>query len=217
MPQVSNRLFLSLECTLRYRAALPDPARGVAGWRDAERLPPACQLDGGRAFADAWGCWSEEGLAFAFRISGRSTPVVADERDPEGSDGVQLLTDMRDARSNRRATRFCQRFYFLPRGSAADPNRPCAGVLRVAMARAEKPAATGGQLICGAAHRKDGYDLFVTLSRAALAGYDPVEHPRIGFTYMVTDRELGRQGFSAGTDAAWNADPSLWATLVLAR
>lgn len=217
MPQVSNRLFVSLECTLRYRETMPDPARGLSGWRDAERLPPACQLDGVRSFAEAWGCWNEEGLAFAFRITGRSTPALSDERDPEGSDGVQLLTDMRDARTNRRGTRFCQRFYFLPSGSSVDPKRPCAGVLHLAMARAEKPVGPGGQLVCAVAPRKDGYDLLALLSRAALIGFDPAEHPRIGFTYMVTDRELGRQGFSVGTDAAWSADPSLWATLVLAK
>lgn len=48
-------------------------------------------------------------------------------------------------------------------------------------------------------------------------GYEPAEHPRLGFTYAVIDRELGEQTFSIGHPMPYDEDPSLWATLELVR
>ena len=48
---------------------------------------------------------------------------------------------------------------------------------------------------------KDGYLLEAFLPAEALTGFDPQEHPRLGFTYAVLDRELGVQTFGVG--ARW--------------
>ena len=48
-------------------------------------------------------------------------------------------------------------------------------------------------------------------------GFEPAEHPRLGFTYAVIDRELGEQTFSVGRPMPYDEDPSLWATLELVR
>jgi hypothetical protein len=50
-----------------------------------------------------------------------------------------------------------------------------------------------------------------------LTGFDPVENPRIGFTYAVIDRELGDQTFNCAAEFPYQEDPSLWATLELVR
>jgi hypothetical protein len=63
--------------------------------------------------------------------------------------------------------------------------------------------------------RADGYHLAAFLPAGALTGYEPDEHPRLGFTYRLFDREFGEQTFSASSDFPFAGDPSLWATLEL--
>ena len=57
--------------------------------------------------------------------------------------------------------------------------------------------------------------MIVCLAAEALTGYDPAEHPQLGFTYAVLDRELGEQTFAVGSPMLYQEDPSLWATLEL--
>jgi hypothetical protein len=63
--------------------------------------------------------------------------------------------------------------------------------------------------------RPDGYLLEALIPAEALTGFDPAEHPRLGFTYAVVDRELGQQTFGVGSPMPYQEDPSLWATLEL--
>ncbi|MGC3967213.1 MAG: hypothetical protein QM775_07540 [Pirellulales bacterium] len=65
--------------------------------------------------------------------------------------------------------------------------------------------------------RPDGYLLDCLVTPQALTGWDPVENPRLGFTYAVIDREIGTQTFSCGPEFPYHEDPSLWATLELKR
>ena len=52
---------------------------------------------------------------------------------------------------------------------------------------------------------------------AALYGFDPQEHPRLGVYYVVRDQELGDQFLSVNWDFPFGDDPSLWAVLELVR
>ena len=65
--------------------------------------------------------------------------------------------------------------------------------------------------------KADGYKLECFIPAEAMMGYEPGEHPRLGFTYAVIDRELGEQTFSVGRPMPYHEDPSLWATLELVR
>ena len=62
----------------------------------------------------------------------------------------------------------------------------------------------------------DGYTLEAMIPAEALTGFDPTDHPRLGFTYAVVDRELGWQTFTVGPEFPFVEDPSLWGTLELA-
>lgn len=64
---------------------------------------------------------------------------------------------------------------------------------------------------------KGGYRLETFLPAAALNGFDPEEHPRLGFFYAVRDLEHGEQTLSVGTEFPFADDPSLWATLELVK
>ena len=64
----------------------------------------------------------------------------------------------------------------------------------------------------------DGYKLEAHIPGDCLNGIDPESGrsgSRIGFYYILEDRDLGRQSFSIGDDLPWHVDPSLWATAVL--
>jgi hypothetical protein len=62
-----------------------------------------------------------------------------------------------------------------------------------------------------------GYLMSAFIPAAALTGFNPVDHPRLGFTYQLFDRELGQQYFSVGSEFPFSADPSLWGTLELVK
>ena len=55
------------------------------------------------------------------------------------------------------------------------------------------------------------------ISAEALAGFDPDDHPQLGFNYAIMDRELGLQTWTAGEEYPYDSDPSLWGTLELVR
>ena len=61
------------------------------------------------------------------------------------------------------------------------------------------------------------YRLEALIPAEALTGFDPAEHSRLGFTYAVIDRELGQQTFGVGSPMPYQEDPSLCATLELAK
>jgi len=79
-----------------------------------------------------------------------------------------------------------------------------------------KPVAPGS-LGVRSEKRIDGYILEAYIPAAALTGFDPGEHPRLGFSYAVIDREIGWQTFSVGPEFPFQEDPSLWGTLDLVR
>ena len=64
---------------------------------------------------------------------------------------------------------------------------------------------------------KSGYTLEAHIPADCLSGFDPAEHPRIGFYYILEDRDHGQQYLTIGDDLYWYVDPSTWATAVLRK
>ena len=65
--------------------------------------------------------------------------------------------------------------------------------------------------------KKTVYILEAFLSASVLHGYDPDQHPRLGFSFVVRDNELGEQYLSVGPEFPYWEDPSLWSVLELVR
>ena len=65
--------------------------------------------------------------------------------------------------------------------------------------------------------KNTGYTLEATIPAECLAGFDPGEHPRIGFYYMLEDHEHGQQYLTVGDELHWWIDPSLWPAAKLTR
>lgn len=212
---IPNRFLFDLEFPLNYRAKLPPLDGKLTGWTDAELLPNLGAIDDAPDFADVWVCWNESGLCIACRVDGKHRPLRCDPKAFWTGDNLRLCTDMRDARNNKRATRFCQQFYFLPTGGGASGRDPVAGANRFKRAIEHAPAFSPQNLRIASTVTRTGYTLEALIPADCLSGFDPAEHPRIGFYYILEDSELGQQFLTVGDDLYWYVDPSIWATAVL--
>ncbi len=181
------------------------------------RLPNLAELDGERMFADIRAAWNEAGLALSVRVEGKRHPSWCRETKLEDSDGLQLWIDTRATHNIHRATRFCHRFIFLPAGGGRSYNDPVADQLLVDRARENANPVRPGLLKAATEKRVDGYVMSLFIPAAALTGFNPTDHPKLGFTYYLMDRELGSQYFSMGAEFPFASDPSLWGTLQMVR
>jgi len=216
MPElVPNRLLFRFEFPI-LRCGRPPALDGdAARWDDRWLLPPLHTIDGGVGFGRVWVCWNEDGLYIAAAVSGKKSPPRCDPARFRHSDHLRVMTDMRDTRTIRRATRFCQQFYFLPVGGGRSGRKPVAGSAPVARAQADAPPVKPGEIPIAAKVAGGGYSLTAHLPASVLAGFDPAENPRIGFFAILEDCELGQQSLTVGDDLNWWCDPSMWPTGVL--
>ena len=212
---IPNRFLIKPEFALTCFKDAPPLDGSISKWPETSRLPALCELDNQKPFADVYAGWNAKGLYIGVSVRGKSDPLSCDSQQFWRGDNVRVMTDMRDTRNIRRATRFCQHFYLLP--GSSDSNRATAGGAKVNRAAEEGPVATPNDLVIGSKIRKDGYDLTALISADALNGFDPAENPRIGLFIMVEDLELGQQSLTVGDDMNWNIDPSTWPTALLAK
>jgi hypothetical protein len=181
------------------------------------RLLPLALLDQQRTIADVRMAWSDEGLAFSLHMTGKIQQPWCREARLDESDGIQLWIDTRATHDIHRASRFCHRFAFLPAGGGQNGTLPIADQLVIHRARENARPVRPQQLKVRSHINPRGYALHGMLPAETLTGFDPGEHPRIGFNYAVFDRELGLQTFSAGSEFPYEEDPSTWATLELIK
>lgn len=179
------------------------------------RLLDLCALDDERPLADLRLAWNAGGLAFTMLVVGKRQPVWCRDTRLEDSDGVQLWIDTRATHNIHRASRFCHRFVFLPTGGGRDHQAPVADQLIIHRARENARPIRPSDLLVRSELRPDGYLLEGMVPTGAMTGFNPAEHPRLGFTYAVYDRELGLQTFGTSSAFPYEEDPSTWATLEL--
>lgn len=210
-----TRFLFRFAAPCRYRVALGAEALGELPVE--YRLPTLAELDGDPPFADVRAAWNEHALVFSVRVENKKHPSWCRETRLEDSDSLQLWIDTRDTHNIHRASRFCHRFVFLPGGAGRSYELPVADQLLVDRARENANPVRPGQLKVACEKRVDGYVLSAFIPATALTGFNPTDHPRLGFTYAVFDRELGLQCFSMGDTFPFASDPSLWGTLELGK
>lgn len=178
-------------------------------------VPSFGELEGKTQFADLRAAWNKEGLLFVLTVSGKKQSPWCRPTRMEDSDGLQVWIDTRDTHNVHRANRFCHRFQFLPFGGGHRLDEPIAALFPINRAK-ESPKPVEAELFKIRSKKlPDGYALEAMIPAEALTGFDPTDHPRIGFSYAVVDRELGWQTFSLGAEFPFIEDPSLWGTLEL--
>ena len=191
-------------------------ARGLS-LAEKHRLPCFGELEGKPTFAEVRVAWNEKGLTLNVTVRGKQQPVWCRDSRIEDSDGVQLWIDTRNTQNIHRAGRFCHRFALLPIGAGRRLDEPVAALLAINRAKESPREIDHGALQIRTATRTGGYSLEAYLPASALTGYSPADQPAIGFTYAISDRELGGQTFTVSQDLPFAEDPSLWATLDLTR
>jgi hypothetical protein len=184
---------------------------------ERHRLPSLGELENQANYADVRAGWNDAGLYFTVSVNGKKHALWCRENKLEDSDGLQLWIDTRDTHNIHRASRFCHRFAFLPAGGGRQWTEPVADQLLVDRARENAQPVRPGLLKVHCGTRKGGYQMAIHLPASALTGFNPIDNPRLGFTYYLFDREFGEQTFSIGSQFPFAADPSLWGTLELVR
>lgn len=212
---IPNRFLFKFEFPLHRAKKAPKIDGGLDGWNDAWKLPELHALDDETGFADVYATWDEDGLYLGVRVAGKRKPPQCDAEKFWKSDNVRLMTDMRDTRNIRRATRFCQHFYFLPAGGGRDGRKAVAGADKVQRATDDAPLPKDDAIPVASSIVRGGYSLTAHIPGPILSGFDPVENPRIGFFVIVEDSELGRQSITVADELNWFIDPSTWPTAVL--
>ncbi len=215
MSLVPNRFLFRFELPIH---RWPGPVRidgDLSKWDSRYQLPALHTLDARRTLGDVYLAWCDDGLLVAAEVRGKRLPPQCDPLRFRKSDHLRLMTDLRDAREIRRATRFCQQFYFMPAGGPPGGRSPAAGGAHIARATADAPLAQPGDLTIAARIGRGGWSVEAHIPARALAGFDPAENPRIGFYYILEDRELGQQALTVEDDLNWWMDPATWATGVL--
>lgn len=212
---IPNGFLIDVEFPIRYRANSPKLDGRLSGWTDDELLPKFGALDKCPEYADVWACWNDSGLFLAFSVTGKRRPTKCNPRAFRQGDNIQVFTDMRDARTNRRATRFCQRFYFLPSGGSRSNDAAVAGTVPIQQAREFPQQVSADRLTVASAIDQHGYSLEAQIPPDCLSGWNPREHPRIGLFYLIENADLGSQFLVGGAELNPHVDPSVWATAVL--
>ena len=212
-----NRFLFDFEFPLRYCADTPPLDGAVEGWRDEDRLPLLGVLEDRRQFAEVWACWNEAGLYLACRVTGKRRRLRCDPKSYWAGDNLRICTDMRDARTAHRASRYCQQFFFMPTGGGKQGKEPVGQSVKIRQTREDAPVVPDGRIAVAAEVVKGGYSLTGHIPADCLSGFNPRDHPRIGFYYIVEDDDFGQQYLTAGDELGWFTDPSTWATAVLSR
>lgn len=191
-------------------------SRGLS-LKEEHAVPAFGELEQRPVFAEVRVGWNDDGLLLAAIVKGKSKSLWCRSTRIEDSDGLHVWIDTRDTHNIHRASRFCHRFAFLPQGGGQDQNTPLGRLVAIHRAREEPKPVADKVLKVTSAIRQDGYRLQARIPAAALTGFDPDEHPHLGFTYAVVDRELGWQTFTLGPEFPIAEDPSLWGTLELEK
>ena len=201
-PLVPPRFLVRVAHPCKYVKAMPRSGRG-----ELLDLPAACRidtfaaLDGATDFADVRLAWNDLGIgvqayrhrqgpaaagrrqsATAFR---RPDPLARHAGRPHQPPGEPVLPPVPFPRGRGRPG---------PRRTGVRPSRRFTGRLQ----DAPLAAASAVPFRCGPV--KGGYRIEAFLPAAVLNGFDPEEHPRLGFYYAVRDAERGEQTPGVGAE-----------------
>lgn len=212
-----RRAFFRFEFPIYYVAQTPAIDGVMRKWTAKYLLPPLVELEGEPAFADVYAAWNEDCFLVAFDVPERRGTLHCDPAGWWKHDGICVCVDTRDARDVKRATRFCHFFYLLPTGGGSNRGQPVVGWHRMSRAKEPPPNVEVSRIKVGVQVERRGYSLEAAIPTACLNGWDPAEHPRIGFFYKVKDSHHGDQHLTVDDELGWNVDPSTWATAVLFR
>ena len=211
---IAPRFLFRFAANVHYCDKIWSPKTG-ATLDESYRLPCFGELDSENQFAEVRMAWHREGLAWWVKVADRLQLPWCRESRLDESDGLQVWVDTRATTNVHRATQYCHRFVYLPRGGGRSAEDPVADQLLINRARENARPVRARELQVFSKVTKSAYELSAFVPAVALGGYDPESQPKLGFTYAILDRERGLQTFASGTGFPYEEDPSCWAELHL--
>lgn len=216
MPEVVPQRFLfRYRIPVRYESGLPRRGKRLLDLGPEHTLPGFESLEGKHGFAELRAAWNPRGIGLSVQVAGKRHPLSCDAGDVYDSDGLQLWFDTRDTKSIHRASRFCHLFCLLPAGGGKQEQEPVCKQLPVPQAREDAPVFKASDVKLASEITADGYRLEAWIPANVLHGFEPSEHPLLGFYYRVVDAELGQQVLTVEDAFPYASDPSMWGTLEL--
>src|SRR5262245_36038010 len=218
MSLIPNRFMFRLAYPCRFVKKMPlDEDHALVDLPIACRIDNLAAMDGQTNYADVRLGWNQAGLGLQVEVKGKEAPAQGSPDRPRGSDGVTLWLDSRGDRTSHRASRTCHQSHLLAAAGGAEKDEPLFLQSKINRALQDAPFAAEADVLLRVESITGGYRLEGFLPAAAMNGFQPEEHPRLGFFYSVRDLELGEQTLSVGADFPFADDPSLWSALELVK
>lgn len=214
---IPRRAFFRFEIPIHHMPKLPRIDADLGKWHARYLAPPLIEIEGRPPLADIYWAWNDEYFIFAVDVPNRVGGLVCDPKEWWKGDGLRLCLDTRDTRENKRATRFCHFFYFMPIGGGKNGDQPVIGTHKMSRAKEPPPPVDVSRILIASRVQRRSYVLEAAIPSACLTGWEPSDHPRIGIFTKIRDTSLGDQHLTVDDELGWNADPSTWATAVLKR
>lgn len=214
MPKrVPRTRYFNIAVPCKYRKTKPRIDGILKDWQKKFLLPDMVAVDGRNAFADVYLSWNEAGIYLAMEVKGKANPITVEENQFWTADCLEVWLDMRDARAMHHAGRYCHQFVFLP--PAGSKGKPLARQVDITRGPTKGQMHEPAGITVAFNKTETGYTLEAAISADALQGFDPVEHPRLGFTYHINDTHLGAQYWSIDKRFRFMDNPSMWGTVIL--
>lgn len=217
LQQVPQRRYFNFAFPCHYRPNPPPMDGKLKNWPKRFLVPDLMPLEGRTSFADIFMAWNETGIYFAVHLKEKTNPITVNPDRPESADSFEVWLDMRDARNVHQATRYCHQFVFLPGGGGRGGKQPVARPVNITRGP-EKARLCDPEILQAAVQAvRQGYALEIAIPSEALHGFNPAEHPRLGFTYYLNDTHRGMQWWSVNKQFRFQDNPSMWGTAVLTK
>jgi hypothetical protein len=214
MPKrVPRTRYFNIAVPCRHRKTKPRIDGLLKDWQKKFILPDMVAVDGRNAFAEFYLAWNDAGIYLAMEVKGKANPITVEENQFWTADCLEVWFDMRDARAMHHASLYCHQFVFLPPTGAK--GEPLARQVDITRGSGKGQMDEPDGVTVASKKTESGYTLEAAISADALHGFDPVEHPRLGFTYHINDTHLGAQYWSIDKRFRFMDNPSMWGTVIL--
>lgn len=205
LPALSPVQFFGLSCDCLYLRHGLKPDKNFL-------LPSTADLLDEDSFADVYVGWNVEKLGFLISIKAPFQNV--NEGDFRKGDSIELFLDTRDLKTKGVVSRFCHHFVFFP--------------VQVKNFYGREVTRFRGEDIHPLCHPEDlqvvsdigenSYSVSIEIPSGCLHGYDPLNFPRIGFTYRINRAEAPPQHFAVSSEEyVIEQHPATWGTLKLVK
>jgi len=167
-------------------------------------LPSNSDLLDEDSFAEVYAGWTPSKLVFYFDVN---VPFQSTE-----GDSIELFLDTRDMKTKSTISKFCHHFVFFPTLSQNFYGKEITRFRSDDTHNLCHPE----DLNVTPKIEKKGYSLMIEIPKDCLHGFDPLNFPRIGFTYQINRTGGKPQHFAVSSDEyAIEQSPSVWGTLNL--